>query len=141
MGSLSCALVVHGQLLSLQRPKTNRLPKPADRVPLRVCQRFCLWTGYHLAPRVIPRRRGPCSQSPAESPICRPWKKGTTNNKKRKRKGERNSNLYCSFSITKLQRSLTSLGVTIIFTSADKQGRTGSSSSQFILSGFDVVWR
>src|SRR3954468_5304495 len=110
MGSLSCALVVHGQLLSLQRPKTNRLPKPADRVPLRVCQRFCLWTGYHLAPRAISRRRGPCSQSPAESPICRPWKY----EQETKRKEGENSNLYCSFSITKLQRSLTSLGVTII---------------------------
>src|SRR3954465_15196362 len=40
LGSLSCAFVVHVQLLSLQRPKTNRLPKPADRVSLRVCQRF-----------------------------------------------------------------------------------------------------
>src|SRR3954462_3016824 len=50
LGSLSCSFVVHGQLLSLQRPKTNRLPKPVDRVPLRVCQCFCLWTGYHLAP-------------------------------------------------------------------------------------------
>src|SRR3954469_22530176 len=50
-------------------------------------------------------------------------------------------NLYCFFSISKLQRSLTTLGVTMISTSADKQGRTSSSSSQFILSGFDVVWR
>src|SRR3954469_5153041 len=71
---LSCAFVVHGQLLSLQRPKTNRLPKPADQVPLRVRQCFCLWTGYHLAPRAIPRTRGPCSQSAAESPICQPRK-------------------------------------------------------------------
>src|SRR3954466_2765832 len=66
LGSLSRAFVVHGQLLSLQRPKTNRLPKPVDRVPLRVCQRFCLWTGYHLAPRAAPRKRGSRSQSPAE---------------------------------------------------------------------------
>src|SRR3954467_2151933 len=75
--------VVHGQLLSLQRPKTNRLPKPADRVPLRVCQRFCLWTGYHLAPRAIPWRRGPCSQFPAESPICRPWKNNEQETKRK----------------------------------------------------------
>src|SRR3954464_12042999 len=131
---------MHGQLLSLQRPKTNRLPKPVDRVPLRVCQRFCLWTGYHLAPRAAPRKRGPGSQSPAESPICWPWKKKYAEQETKRKEGE-NSNLYCSFSITKLQRSLTSLGVTIISTSADKQGRTGSSSSQFILSGFNVVWR
>src|SRR5436189_6238920 len=64
-----------------------------------------------------------------------------TEHARNKRKGGGNGNLYCSFSITKLQRSLTSLGVTIISTSADKQGRTSSSSSQFILSGFDVVWR
>src|SRR3954463_11573209 len=90
LGSLSCAVIVQGQLLSLQRLKTNRRPKPADRVPLRVCQRFCLWTGYHLAPRAIPRRGGPCSQSPAESPICRPWKKQTTRrDEKRKRKKKR----------------------------------------------------
>src|SRR4051812_19150733 len=62
-------------------------------------------------------------------------------NKERDKKIRGNINLYCSFSIIELQRSLTSLGVTIISTSADKQGRTGSSSFQFILSGFDVVWR
>src|SRR3954469_12443183 len=73
LGSLSCAFVVHGRLLSLQRPKTNRLPKPANQAPLRGCQRFCLWTGYHLASRAIPRKRGLRIQSPAESPICRPW--------------------------------------------------------------------
>src|SRR3954465_3834792 len=77
-GLLSC---MHGRLLSLQRLKTNRLPKPADQVPLRGCQHFCLWTGYHLAPRAIPRTRGPCSQSPAESPICRPWNHNTRNKK------------------------------------------------------------
>src|SRR5438045_3857262 len=66
-------------------------------------------------------------------------RKGCNHQQETKRGGD--SNLYCSFSITKLQRSLTSLGVTIISTSADKQGRTGPSSSQFILSGFDVVWR
>src|SRR3954468_22960623 len=84
-GSLSCAFVVHGRLLSLQRLKTNRLPKPADQVPLKGCQHFCLWTEYHLAPRAIPQKRGPRSQSPAESPICRPsirgcFERGTTGN-------------------------------------------------------------
>src|SRR3954466_10301810 len=95
LGSLSCAFVVHGQLLSLQRPKTNRLPKPVDRAPLRVCQRFCLWTGYHLAPRAAPRKRGSGSQSPAESPICLQWKKRERRKRtndgretKRKEKGE-----------------------------------------------------
>src|SRR4051812_2004261 len=64
-----------------------------------------------------------------------------TEKKKRKKSRGEDCNLYCFFSIIKLQRSLTSLKVTMISTSADKQGRTGSSSSQFILSGFDVVWR
>src|SRR4051812_1370527 len=131
---------MHGQLLSLQRPKTNRLPKPADRVPLRVCQRFCLWTGYHLAPRAISRTRGPCSQSPAESPIGRPWEEVFIG-RRHTREGEKGSNFYCFFSIRKLQRSLTTLEITMNSTSADKQGGTGPSSSQFILSGFDVVWR
>src|SRR4051812_42693801 len=45
---------------------------PADQVSLEACQHFCLWIGYHLAPRAVPRKRGQCSQSPAESPICRP---------------------------------------------------------------------
>src|SRR3954464_15403084 len=80
-GSLTCAFVVHGRL-SLQRPKTCRLPKPANQAPLRGCQHFCLWTGYHLAPRASPRKQGPRSQSPAELPICRPWK---TKEKKRRR--------------------------------------------------------
>src|SRR5204862_7230492 len=51
------------------------------------------------------------------------------------------SNFYYFSLITKLQRSLIALQITMNSTSADKQGRTGSSSSQFILSGFDVVWR
>src|SRR3954469_2462776 len=74
LGFLSYAFVVHGRLPSLQRLKTNRLPKPADQAPLRGCQHFCLWTGYLLAPRAVPRKRGLRSQSPAESQICRPWK-------------------------------------------------------------------
>src|SRR4051812_9287067 len=108
LGSLSCSFVVHGQLLSLQRPKTNRLPKPVDRVPLRVCQHFCLWIGYHLAPRETPRKRGSGTQSPAELLICRPWK--NIYNKENKRGVEGNSNLYCFLSIIEVQRSLTSLG-------------------------------
>src|SRR3954466_6266784 len=72
LGSLSCAFVVHGRLLNLQSSKICRLPKPADQVPLEECQHFCLWTGYHLAPRTVPRKRGPRSQSPTESPICLP---------------------------------------------------------------------
>src|SRR5436189_3814247 len=63
---------MHDQLPSLQRLKTCRLPKPTDQAPLRGCQHFCLWTGYHLAPRAIPRTRVPRSQSPAELLICRP---------------------------------------------------------------------
>src|SRR5436190_24386769 len=127
---------MHGRLLSLQRPKTCRLPKPANQAPLRGCQHFCLWTGSHLAPRAIPQKRGLRSLSPAESPICRPWKT------KRARGGEKKGGNFYYFSlITKLQCSLTTLEITMNSTSADKQGRTGSSSSQFILSGFDVVWR
>src|SRR3954470_2695016 len=84
LGFLSCAFVVHSQLLSLQRPKTNRLPKPVDRVSLRVCQCFCLWTGYHLAPRAALRKRASRSQSPAESPICWPWKNADEQETKRK---------------------------------------------------------
>src|SRR4051812_15410150 len=116
---------MHGQLLSLQKPKTNRLPKPADQAPLRGCQHFCLWTGYHLVPRTIPRKRGPRSQSPAELPICQPWKK-------KWRKGGKSGNFYYFSLITKLQRFLTALKITMSSTSADKQGRTGFSSSQFI---------
>src|SRR3954467_2728103 len=67
--------IVHGQVLSVQRLKTNRLPMPADQAPLIGCQHFCLWTGYHLASRAVSRKRGLRSQSPAESPICRPWKR------------------------------------------------------------------
>src|SRR3954466_3614704 len=90
-------------MLSLQRLKTNRLPTPADQAPLIGCQHFCLWTGYHLAPRAVPRRRGLRSQSPAESPICRPWE-----TKRRGRKsGEKGSNFYYSLNnkITTLPRN------------------------------------
>src|SRR3954470_19311127 len=82
LGSLSCAFIVHGRLLSLQRLKTGRLPEPADQAPLRGCQHFCLWTGYHLAPRAIPRIRGCRFQSPAESPICRSWETGEKDREK-----------------------------------------------------------
>src|SRR4051812_41464366 len=44
-------------------------------------------------------------------------------------------NFYYFSLITKLQRSLTTLEITTNSTTADKQGRIGSSSSQFILSG------
>src|SRR3954463_13083054 len=54
---------------------------------------------------------------------------------------KKRGNFYYFSLIIKLQRSLTTLEITMNSTSADKQGRTGSSSSQFILSGFDVVWR
>src|SRR3954470_23899361 len=104
LGSLSCAFVVHGRLLSLQRLKTNRLPKPADQAPLIGCQHFCLWTGYHLAPRAVPRKRGLRSQSLAESPICRPWK--SQNGREGEKKG---GNFYYFSLIIKLQRSLTTL--------------------------------
>src|SRR4051812_475696 len=72
LGLMSCSFLVHGRLLSLQSSKTCRLQKPADQVPLEEYQHFCLWTGYHLAPRAVPRKRGIWSQSPAESPICPP---------------------------------------------------------------------
>src|SRR4051812_40288035 len=106
---------MHGRLPSLQRPKTNRLPKPADQAPLRGYQHFCLWTRYLLAPRAIPRKRGLRSQSPTESPICRPWET--------RERGKRGNFYYFSL-ITKLQRSLTVLEITMNSTSADKQGRT-----------------
>src|SRR2546430_16261271 len=54
---------------------------------------------------------------------------------------KKGGNFYYFSLITKLQRSLTTLEITMNSTSADKQGRTGPSSSQFILSGFDVVRR
>src|SRR3954464_10826524 len=52
--------------------KIGRLQRPADQVPLEACQHFCLWIGYHLAPQAVSQKRGQCSQSPTESPICRP---------------------------------------------------------------------
>src|SRR3954470_17050469 len=78
---------MHGQVLSLQRLKTDRLPTPADQASLVGCQHFCLWTGYHLAPRAVPRRRGLRSQFPAESPICRPWKSNKGEEGRAGRKG------------------------------------------------------
>src|SRR3954470_18062650 len=83
---------MHGQVLSLQRLKTDRLPTPADQASLIGCQHFCLWTGYHLAPRAVPRKRGLRSQSPAESPICRPMEQ----KKVEARGGEKRGNFYYS---------------------------------------------
>src|SRR3954468_13347629 len=62
-------------------------------------------------------------------------------NGKEREKKEESGNFYYFSLITKLQRSLTALQITMNSTSADKQKRTGSSSSQLILFGFDVMWR
>src|SRR3954465_4227199 len=59
--------------------------------------------------------------------FCRPWKKNARGRLHTSRGGEKKrGNSYYFSLITKLQRSLTALKITMNSTSADKQGRTGS---------------